>query len=176
VANLRTPVYSGITEFGDIESGPTDVPWGATEQNGVTVAITGEDVDVQSGQALMLEDSFPSTRTIEVTARLQHGGLLNLKDALGMPDSALTGDLQATPTATDEVLAIVGTNIGTEELNLYADQPGPVSTRRYDFKRCKQRAGMTLELGSNNYTMLESVWQVLNPTSGNAVEITDAST
>jgi hypothetical protein len=171
VAQVRTPVISGITEFGHDDG--ADQAWGATEQNGVTVAITGEDVDVQSGQALMLEDSFPSARTIEVTARLQHGGLLNVKDALGMADATLTGDLGA---VTDEVLAITGANIGTEELKLYAIQPGPVSTRDFRFFRCKQRAGITLELGSNNYSMLESVWQVLNPTSGNAAEITDSAT
>lgn len=182
MATLRTPVYSGITEFGEVTgatgyTGGTDVPYGATERNGVTIVITGEDVDVQSGQNLVLEDSFASARAIEMTARLQHAGLMNVRDALGMPDGALTGDLQLTPTATDEVLVLNGTNMGSETKHIYCLTPGPVSTRRIAAARCKQRAGMTLELASNDYVRLETTWTVIDGGAGvDEMQITDSAT
>jgi hypothetical protein len=180
MANARTPVLSGITEFGEVTggtgySGGTDVPWGHTERNGVTINVAGEDVDVQSGQNLVLEDSFASARMIELVARLQYSGLLNVRDALGMPSSALTGDLGAT-TPTDEVLVLTGTNMGSEEKHIYALTPGPVSTRRYAAIRCKQRAGMTLELASNDYVRLETTWTVLDGGSYDEMQITDSAT
>jgi hypothetical protein len=180
MANVRTPVLSGITEFGEITggtgySGGTDVPWGATERNGVTIAIAGEDVDVQSGQNLVLEASFASARTIEITGRLQYSGLMNLRDALGMPAGALSGDIQ-NGTPTDEVLAIVGTNMGSESKHMYALTPGPVSTRKYQAINCKQRAGMTLELGSAAYVMLETTWTVLDGGAYSEMEILDSAT
>ncbi len=180
MANVRTPVLSGISEFGEITGGTgytggTDVPWGATERNGVTIAISGEDVDVQSGQNLVLEASFASARTIELTGRLQYSGLMNLRDALGMPSSALTGDIML-GTPTDEVLVIVGTNMGSESKHMYAMTPGPISTRRYQAINCKQRAGMTLELGSAAYVMLETTWTVLDGGAYSEMEITDAAT
>ncbi len=169
MANVRTPVLSGISEFGDVtgETAPydglgTDAPYGATERNGVTIQVTGEDVDVQSGQNLVLEDSFASARSIELTARLQHSGLLNIKDALGMPDAALTGDLATI----DEVLAFNGTNIASEEKTIYVLSPGPNTTRRIQAQRCKQRAGLTLELASNDYLKLETTWTILDGGTG----------
>jgi len=180
MANVRTPVLNGITEFGEVTGGTgytggTDVPWGATERNGVTIVIAGEDVDVQSGQNLVLEDSFASARTIELTARLQYSGLMNVRDALGMPAAALTGDL-GIGTPTDEVLAFQGTNMGSEEKHIYALTPGPTSTRKYGAVRCKQRAGMTIELASNDYVRLESTWTVLDGGSYDEMQITDAAT
>ncbi len=179
MATVRTPVLSGITEFGEVTgatnyAGGTDVPYGATERNGVTIVITGEDVDVQSGQNLVLEDSFASARSIEMTARLQHVGLMNVRDALGMPASALAGDLSM---ATDEVLGLNGTNMGSETKHIYALTPGPISTRRLEAHNCKQRAGMTLELASNDYVRLETTWTVIDAGSGvNEMQITDAGT
>lgn len=169
MAQARTPVLSGISEFGEVtgETAPydglgSDASWGATERNGVTIQITGEDVDVQSGQNLVLEDSFASARSIELTARLQHTGLLNIKDSLGIPDADLSGDLATV----DEVLSFNGTNIATEEKTIYVLSPGPNTTRRIQAERCKQRAGLTLELASNDYIKLETTWTVLDGGSG----------
>ena len=176
MAQVRTPVLSGITEFGSYV-GTTDTSWGATERNGVSIAIEGEDVDVQSGQVLMLEDSFASQRSITVTARLQYSGLLNMRDALGLPSSALVGDLQATPTPTNEVLSVIDAEIATEEKGLYAITPGPVSTRDFRFIRCKQRGGFTMELASNDYVRMESSWGLLRPSGGGAaMTVTDSAT
>lgn len=182
MANQRTPVLSGISEFGEINSETaayagdgTDESWGATERNGVTLAMSGEDVDVMSGQNLMLQDSFPSSRAIELTARLQHAGLINIADALGIPDSDLAGDLNAA-TPTDEVLSIDGTNIGQEEKTLYILTPGPVSTRRYQVHRAKQRAGLNMEFAINDYVKIETTWSVLDAGAGNdEMQITDAA-
>ena len=174
MAQVRTPVLSGITEFGSYVTGPVDTSWGATERNGVSIAIEGEDVDVQSGQVLMLEDSFASQRSITVTARLQYSGLLNMRDALGLPASALVGDIAG---ATDETLSVIDAEIATEEKSLYAITPGPVSTRRFEFIRCKQRGGFTMELASNDYVRMESSWGLLRPSGGGAaMTVTDSAT
>ena len=173
MAQVRTPVLSGITEFGSFIT-TVDTTWGATERNGVSIAIEGEDVDVQSGQALMLEDSFASQRSITITPRLQFSGLLNVRDALGLPASALVGDIAG---ATDEVLSIVDADIASETKGLYAITPGPVSTRRFEFVRCKQRGGFTMELASNDYIRMESSWGLLRPVGGGfAMKVTDSAT
>lgn len=173
MAVARKTILKGINEVG-FKRANADVSLGRTTVNGATIAITGTDQEVETGQSTMLEMIYRTADRINVTVRLMFVDLKNLADALGMADAALTGDLQAaTPTA--EVLAIAENALGAREETLYILTPGPKSTRRYEFARVKARAGLTIETNRDNTITLEATFGVLRPTAGgNAVTITDA--
>lgn len=161
----RDTVLHGVVAVGAVVAG-ADVDWGSTEQNGATLAIDGQDVDVMSGQSRILEDSFASARTITATFRLQKSDLLNVRDSLGLPATALTGDLYGATTPTAEVLTIDEAQIGTQENALFIESLGPKGPRRVDIPRAKNRGGITLEFAANDYIKLESTWTVLRPKEG----------
>lgn len=173
-------VLSGITEVGAVTTPfgtPVDVKWGATEENGVELRINGQTVDVRSGQSRVLEDQFLSALTIECVMRLQYTDLLNVARALGLDDTAVTGDLNA-GSPTPEVLEVLQTLFGKTERYLYIITPGPKSTRRFELKRCKVAPNISLSLASNDYQKLEMTWAVLRSKQAGhedkPIKITDA--
>lgn len=171
MAQSRKTVIRGITEVG-AKRGGSDVSFGRTAPNGFTMTFSGNDLEVESGQSTFLETLFRTADRIDWTFRLLYADLLNLKDMLGLPASALTGDLWGgTPTA--EVLAIIEGTLGSVEDTLYAITPGPKSTRRYEAQRAALRAGLTIEHSKDNHVILEATWTILRPASGNIITITD---
>lgn len=171
---LKKNVLRGITEVG-AKRANADVSFGKTTPNGATVAFQPNNLEVESGQSTFLEDVFVTSNRVEVTLRLIFANLVNVKEVLGLKDEHLTGDLSAaTPTA--EKLVIPEDGIGAREDALYLITPGPVSTRRFDFARCKVKGNLTLELSRDGHVVVEGTWAVLRPNSGTAkpVEITDA--
>jgi len=173
MANQRTTALIGINEVGAIVGG-TDVPWGDTEQDGATLTLDGTDFELRSAQSKMLRDRIAITRDAQVTVRLQNVDLANIRDVLGLPASALTGDLNgATPT--DEVLSIDPEQISTEEFGLYIETPGPAGPRRIEIARCKPHGTLTLNFSATENQRLEATFQVLRPEGGApAIKITDA--
>jgi hypothetical protein len=168
----RKTVIRGISEVGAVRSG-ADVTFGRTTPDGVSIVFSGNELEVESGQSTFLEQLFSTSDRIAVTVNLLFADLVNLREVLGLPESALTGDLNAgTPTA--EVLAILEANMRTRTDVLYVLAPGPTSTRRYLFNRAKLRGGATITHGRDNHTVLTATWEVLRPASGNVVTITDA--
>lgn len=169
----RETVIQGINEVGAVRGG-SDESFGRTAPNGATIAFSGTDLEVESGQSTFLETLIRTADRIDVTIRLLYADAQNLVEALGLPDSALTGDLQAaTPTA--ETIAIIEDVLGAREETLYVIGPGPSSTRRWEFARTKRRAGVTIEKGKDNEVILEFTCAVLRPTDGsNVIDITDA--
>lgn len=173
-------VLSGITEIGHVNTPygtPVDVKWGATEEDGAELRINGQTVDVRSGQSRVLEDQFLSAIDMELVMRLQYTDLLNVARALGLDDTAVTGDLNAgTPTA--EVLEALQTAIGKTERYLYIITPGPKSTRRIELKRCKVSPNISMAFASNDYQKLEMTWAVLRPKQtgheDKPIKVTDA--
>ncbi|HYG70189.1 MAG TPA: hypothetical protein VD838_21110 [Anaeromyxobacteraceae bacterium] len=172
MANERKTVIQGISEVGAIRA-TVDVPFGRTAPNGVTIAFSGTDHEVDSGQSNWLEDIFRTADRVDITVRLIYADLLNMKEVLGLPDSALTGDLTgATPSP--EILAIAENALGQREDALYVESPGPAGDRRYDFARTKLRAGLSIDVQKDGHVILEATWAALRPSSGAAVTITDA--
>lgn len=159
-------VLIGLTEVGHVTDPygtPADVSWGATEQNGAEVRLDGQTVDIQSAQSKVLEEQFLAAVNITVVVRLQYSDLLNVARMLGLDEASYpTGDLQA-GTPTDEVLEPLITDIGEREFYLYLLTPGPASTRRFEFKRCKASPSASMALGSQAAQVLEISFGVLKP-------------
>lgn len=174
MANQRKTVIRGVSEVGFVRD-TADVSLGKTAPNGVTIAFSGNDSEVESGQSTLLEDTFRTQDRAEITVRLIYADLVQFKDLLGLPDSALAGDLGgATPTA--EVLTVAAAGaLGSREETLYVLTPGPKSTRRYEFARVKARAGLNVEVSRDNHIVLEQTFYMLAPSAGtDAFTITDA--
>lgn len=173
MAQMRKTVLVGIHEVGAVRAA-ADVSFGKTAPDGVTIAWSGTDLEVESGQSSLLEEVFRTANRVEITFKLIYSDLLNLREALGLPDSALTGDLNAgVPTA--EVLSLVEAEIGSREDTIYVIGPGPVSTRRFEFARCKVMPNVSVSLSRDNHVVLEFSYKVLRPKTGTAFgTVTDA--
>ena len=172
MAVQRKTIIRGISEVGAVRNN-VDVSFGRTAPDGVSIEFSGNALEVESGQSTFLEDLIRISDRIQVRARLLYADAVNLKEVLGLPDSALTGDLNA-GTPTPEVLTAVEGALGSREDKLYVIAPGPKSTRRYEFARTKLRPGVTIQHSRDNHVVLEAIWEVLRPSTGNAFTITDA--
>jgi hypothetical protein len=163
-----------VSEVGFVRAN-ADVSLGKTAPNGVTIAFSGNDAEVESGQSTFLEDTFRTQDRAEITLRLIYADLVQFKDLLGLPDSALTGDLAAAE-PTEEVLSVAAAGaLGSREETLYVLSPGPKSTRRYEFARVKARAGLNVEISRDNHIVLEQTFYLLAPAAGtDAITVTDA--
>lgn len=173
MANKRETALIGINAFGAIVSG-SDVSWGETEQDGVTLTLDGTDFDLRSAQSKMLRDRIPITRDATLTVRLQNVDLVNLRDSLGLPEEALQGDLHG-QSPTDEVLSIDPEEISTQEFTLFCETPGPAGPRRVEVARAKPHGTMTINFSATENQRLEATFQILRPNDGTVpIEITDA--
>ncbi len=166
--------HRGITEVGHVDITPADVPWGRTTQDGVNLQLTAQTVELQSGQATMLEDVGLVSARMQFVIGLVVSELTALARLWGLPDSAVTGDLTLTPTPTAEVLAIAPNAMGTVERTLFALGPGPASTRRIEALRARVSALGGIQMAQNAFSLPTATWDVLAPAAGNAVTITDA--
>lgn len=171
MARQRQTVIEGISEVGAVRSG-SDESFGKTVPDGVTISWSGTDREVESGQSTFLEEIFRQADRVEITVSLLYGDLLNMKEALGLPDSVLSGDLQSD---TDEILAIAEGELGSREDHLYVISPGPSGTRRYDFYRTKVLANQgNFEVSRDQDLVLEFTSTVLKPSSGDIIQVKDA--
>lgn len=155
----------GISEVGhvtDPEGTPADTPWGNTQQDGCTLQLAVDTVDLQSAQAKMREDSNLVSADIQLVINLIVAELTALQQMWGLPASAFTGDLSG-GTPSEEVLAITEGNLGTREDTLYVLGPGPSSTRRVQVNLAKVVDIGDLQFASNGYTLPSATWSVLNP-------------
>ena len=168
--------HRGINEVGHVNATPADVPWGRTTQDGVNLQLTANTVELQSGQATMLESVGLVSARIQLAIGLVVSELTALQRLWGLPDSAVTGDLAAvspaTPTA--EVLAIAPNAMGTVERRVYVLGPGPRSTRRIEAVRARVSDLGGIQLAQNAFSLPNATWEVLAPATGNALTITDA--
>lgn len=161
----------GINEVGEVVTA-TDTSWGRTQEDGVTLQLTANTIDLMSGQSFMKEDVRLTSAQLQLVAALIFSELTTLRRIWGLPDSALAGDLEnATPTP--EVLSILQNNLGTVEKQLYVLGPGPKSTRRIDATRCRATSFGELKMAKNAFTLPQATYEVLAPDSGAALTITD---
>lgn len=162
----------GISEVGHVAAGPADVSWGNTTQDGVTLQMTTEVVDLMSAQAKMKEDVSLVAASMQLVVNLVTTALQRLQRLWGLPDSAFAGDIEA---PTEETLTFTEGNLGTEERTLYVLGPGPASTRRVDATRCRVADLGGIQFASNAYQLPSATWEVLNPGPGSdPLVITDA--
>lgn len=138
----------GILEFGAwtavAGSDPTNeydealvytlTPWGYTSEEGARITPNVTTVTQRSGQSAAVVSSFISEASAQLGVRLLSASLLNLKRLMGLPDTALTGDLTADE---DETLIVRGAELGSVEQQLYLRTMGPFGPRTYYMPRAK---------------------------------------
>ncbi len=98
-----------------------------------------------------------------MTLRVQAADLVNVRDGFGLPDTAMTGDLNDTTTPTEELLNIYFADIGSKEMHVYGIGNGPKGPRRYDFPRCVLATPPRMILASNQHQVIETVFDIIDP-------------
>lgn len=144
----------GITDIGSYtgsKGGPyTKTSWGLTTPAGGVIRFSTQTVKQYSGQSIFVQDSFISSAEGQFEFGLINGTLETLRKMLGLPTSALVGDLSAgTPTL--ETLSISGTLVATEEQSLYLETSGPFGPRTYYLPRCKAATLPEMVHGRDGY-------------------------
>ncbi len=114
----------------------TETSWGFTSEEGARLTSSTSSVQQRSGQSAVIVSSFISEANAQLAVALLSGTLTSLKRLMGLPDSALTGDLAA-GTPTDEALVVKGGELGTVERGIYFRTPGALGPRTYYIPRCK---------------------------------------
>lgn len=112
----------------------TETSWGLTSEEGARIVPSVNSVQQRSGQSAAVIDSFISEGTAQLQVRLLDGQLQTLKRLMGLPDSALTGDLSS---PSDETLIVKGSELGVVEKSIYVRTMGPLGPRTYYIPRCK---------------------------------------
>lgn len=156
---MAIETYRGITEVGHVNES-TDVPWGRTGEDGITITNGATRESLYSGQDLAEVDSGITRVEASVQIRLIEASAENLARILGLPDSAVTG------TGASAVLTVLADEIGTEEFHLYAIQPGPDGPRRFDFPRARVAQPGDLNISKTAWTLPESTFALLVPEDG----------
>lgn len=153
---MAVEYYRGITEFGHVGSDDVDVPWGKTGEDGFSITHSVTRESLFSGQDLAEVDSAITRVEVAVNVSLIQGDAETLARSLGLPDSAVTGD----------VLEVLADELGTEEFHLYAIQPGPSGPVRYDFFRARVSDFGALAVSKTAWLTPSPTFAVLTPTSG----------
>jgi hypothetical protein len=160
----------GHSEVGH-KSGATDVPWGRTAEDAVSIQLNVQTVELYSAQSVMAEDSGVTQVGMQLGINGIDGSLQNIGRVLGLPDSAFTGDLSA---STNEVLTFDKDDIGASALALYSKGPGPLSSvRRIDAPNCKLASAGALAQAKTGWMLPSAVFNILVPATGNPLTITD---
>lgn len=110
--------------------------WGFTSEEGARITPNVSRIEQRSGQSAVIVDSFISEAGARLGVRMLSGTLTQLKRMMGLPDSALSGDLSA-GTPTKETLIVRGSELGSEEQSLYMKTMGPLGPRTYYIPRAK---------------------------------------
>lgn len=114
----------------------TETSWGLTSEEGARITESVSTVKQRSGQSAGVVDSFISEYDAQLQIMLLDGQLNTLRRLMGLPTAALTGDLGGT-SPTPEVLVVRGSEIGSEERQIYVRCMGPLGPRTYYFPRAK---------------------------------------
>jgi hypothetical protein len=146
----------GIIEVGHYtgtKGGPyTETSWGLTTQDGARLTGTVNTVKQRSGQGTGAIDSFISEADVQLVVGLASATLDNLRRLLGLPTSALEGDLEDQVEPTEEILTVRGDQLGTEVLSIYVRTMGPIGPRTYRFPRAKVASLPELNMNRTAYT------------------------
>ena len=156
---MAVETYRGITEVGHVDNG-TDVPWGKTGEEGITISHSVTRESLYSGQDLAPVDEAITRVEATVTFRLIEASLANIARVLGLPESAISG------TGPAAVLSVLADELGTQEFHLYAIQPGPNGPRRFDFKRAKVSSPGDINVSKAAWTLPESTFTLLVDNDG----------
>jgi len=160
----------GHQEVGFVISA-VDTSLGKTAEDAVTLSMNVTTVDLYSSQSKMQEDTGITQVAMQIAINSINGALKNFGRLLGLVDTAFAGDLSLD---TNEVLTVEEDTIGETERAIYSEGPGPLlSTRRIYAQRCKLASIGPIVQAKVGWMLPQMVWNVLNPTSGAPLTITD---
>ena len=114
----------------------TLTPWGHVTDAGVQESNNVTKLEIGAATTAAILHSFLIQAGQQLTFAMTSGTLTNVRRMLGLPSSALTGDLSA-GTPTKETLLISGSQLGTEEYQLYYSTPGFLGPRTVFFPRAR---------------------------------------
>lgn len=152
----------------------TETSWGLTSEEGGRITPSVTTVTQRSGQSAAVIDSFISEANAQLQMRLIDGQLQTLRRLMGLPDSALTGDLGAA-TPTDEVLLVKGSQLGTEEKSIYLKTMGPLGPRTYYLPRCKLASFPELSHTRTDYFEPNATFDLYENDQGDMFWVIDAA-
>lgn len=150
----------------------TEKSWGFTSEEGGRIVPSVSTIQQRSGQSAIIVDSFISEAGAQLQVALLSGTLTNLKRLMGLPDSALTGDLTDDP-ATDEVLIVRGGELGQTEKGIYMRTMGPGGPRTYYLPRCKVASFPELAHSRTEYFEPNATFDVYENDAGEVFWIED---
>lgn len=154
----------GVTSTYNSDNVYTESSWGYTSEEGARVVPSVTRVEQRSGQSASLIDSFIESVGAQLEVNLLSGHLTNLKRMLGLPDTALTGDLTS---PTDEILVVDGSALGTVEQQLYMKTMGPIGPRTYYFPRAKVASFPELQHTRTDYFEPNATFDLYEEDVGN---------
>ena len=175
--NSHVPIY-GITGFGTYTGAKggayTKTPLGHVTDEGATITNASTTVKQRSGTTGAPLHSHVSEYDPQLRVGLASGALDALRIAMGMPTSALTGDLSA-GTPTKEVLSVRANNVATEELSLYLETVGAAGPRTWFFPRAKVATLPDFNLARGTYLGSTSTFDLYEGASGDLFWVEDAT-
>lgn len=128
----------------------TETPWGRPARPGGRIIPNVQRLNHEAGDSPGVLDSIISSFAAQLEISLAAGHLENIRRMMGLPASALTGDLSAT-TPTAEHLVVRADELGTEELQLYVRSMGPLGPRTTYFPRCRVANPSEVNLNRDNW-------------------------
>lgn len=160
----------GVSEVGHVAGGTTDTSWGKTQKDGVSVQLSLSRVDLVGGQSPLKLASHVTDVGVQLVFRMVESALQRLGYMLGTAAAKFTGGLPSVAEA-----LVIDAGLGSQELQLYALGVGPVSTRRIDAKRAVLSDPGALVMADNAYMLPGVTFNLLLPSSGDFLKITDAT-
>lgn len=164
----------GVNEIGEHDGQGSDTSWGRTQEDGAVLTLSVTKQELFSGQAKMAEDTHINRVAMGLQFSLIFMELENVQRMLGIAAAQFTGDITGGPS--DEVLTIDQDSIGAVEKGLYAEGPGPASTRRVEVARALLGDVGDIAWSDTQWQIGQVTWDVINTADGLAVlTITDAT-
>jgi hypothetical protein len=159
VANARETPLIGISAVSKVVGG-LKVPLGHTEAMGFEIWEDLTRYEIENGFTGGVRKSTPQRVRGHCIIRLQDVDLANVADMKGLPSSALVGDLRAA-TPTKEVLSVYADQIGTQELELSIEGPGPEGPAEVKVYRAVVENPPRIVMGRERHQVLETQFLLL---------------
>jgi hypothetical protein len=152
----------------------TKTPLGRPASDGAKITPSINKVKQRAGDSGGVVDSAISEYDLRLEFKLLGAVLNNLRIMLGLPSTALTGDLSAgTPTA--EHLVVKGTELGTQSFRFYIECNGPAGPRTFYFPLCSIESLMEININKGAHMEPGAGWEILEDADGNAWWTIDAA-
>lgn len=148
--------------------------WGRPAKSGAKITPSVTTIKHEAGDSPGIIGSHVTDYGAQVGIGLLSAHLENVRRSMGLPSSALSGDLSAgTPTA--ETLVVRGDEIATEEIQLYVKSMGPLGPRTTYFPRAKVANLAELMMARDSYTEPQCTFDLYENQAGELYWHVDAA-